>query len=422
MENVLIAFGLMLVLLALTVPVAVAVGVATFVGLYLSGMDLGIVAQRMYALVDSFPLMAIPFFLLSGEIMHRGQMANDLLDMCRKLVGHKTGGLATVSILTCAFYAALCGSAIATTAAVGTIMIPHMVKDGYERNFAVATSVCAGGLGPIIPPSISMIMYGAFAGVSVTDMFISGIGTGALWTICFLGASYYVVKKRGYGVKRPRASNREILQAVWNAKWAIGVPVIILGGIYGGVATPTESGCFAVIYALFVECVIRRSFTVSTFIDCFQTSLVTIGSLIFIILTANGLGALVQYHNVMTVLTGIIHSFIPNGEVFILAMLILFLILGMFMEGTALIIILVPILCPIAQDYGINLIQFGQFFLISMSLGLFTPPIGTSLYLGCAIGDTNIVSLSKACMPFIVASLICLFIIGYVPAVSLFLL
>lgn len=422
MENVLIAFGLMLVLLALTVPVAVSVGVATFAGLYLSGMDLAILSQRMYALVDSFPLMAIPFFLLSGEIMHRGQMATDLLDMCRKLIGHKTGGLATVSILTCAFYAALCGSAIATTAAVGTIMIPHMVRDGYEKNFAIATSVCAGGLGPIIPPSISMIMYGAFAGVSVTDMFISGIGTGALWTLCFLSASYYMVKKHNYGVKTPRASTQEMLAAVWNAKWAVGVPVIILGGIYGGIATPTEAGCFAVIYALFIECVIRKNFSIKKFIECFESSLTTIGSLIFIILTANGLGALVQYHNVTRFLTVAIHSFIPNSALFIVTMLILFLVLGMFMEGTALILILVPILCPIAQDYGINLIQFGQFFLIAMSMGLFTPPIGTSLYLGCAIGDTNIISLSKACIPFIIASLLCLLIIGYVPAVSLFLL
>ena len=308
MEAICITFGLMLLLFTLTVPIGVSISLASLVGLYLSDMPLAMTIQRFFSLFDSFPLMAIPFFVLSGDLMQRGSMADDLLGMCRAWCGHWTGGLAMISILTCLFYAALCGSALATTAAVGSMLIPAMLNEGYGRNFSAACATVGGTLGPMIPPSIPLILMGSFGNLSVPDLFLATIIPGCLVAGSFMLAGQYVVRKHGYGVIRPRPSLRERLRATAKAKWALGVPGIILGGIYGGIMTPTEAGAFACLYALIVECFITRNLNLRELKFALYSSLGTLGVILIIMMAANALGILVQYHNVTAMLTDLVHS------------------------------------------------------------------------------------------------------------------
>lgn len=423
MGTICITFGLMLLLFLFTVPIGVSITLATMVGLYLSDMPLVMATQRFFSLFDSFPLMAIPLFVLSGDLMQRGSMADDLLGMCRAWVGHWTGGLAMISILTCLFYAALCGSALATTAAVGSMLIPAMLAEGYDRNFSAACSTVGGTLGPMIPPSIPLILMGSFGNLSVPDLFLATIIPGCLVAVGFMFAAQYVVRKHGYGVIRPKPSLRERLRAIIKAKYALGVPAIILGGIYGGIATPTEAGACAVLYALAVECLITRNLSLTELKAALYNSLITLGVIMIVMLAANALGILVQYHNVTGMLTDLVRGInITSGLGLFSLLATVLLILGCFMEGTALIIILTPILVPLAINFGINPIHFCIYFLVFINIGLYTPPVGTNLYVGVRVADATLTGVSKAIVPFLISNLIAAVVIILVPALSLCLL
>jgi C4-dicarboxylate transporter DctM subunit len=423
MEVISITFGLMLLLFILTVPIGVSITIATMVGLHLSDMSLSMVTQRFFSLYDSFPLMAIPFFVLSGDLMQRGSMADDLLGMCRAWVGHWTGGLAMISILTCLFYAALCGSALATTAAVGSMIIPAMLNEGYDRNFSAACSTVGGTLGPMIPPSIPLILMGSYGNLSVPDLFLATIIPGTIVAGFFMLAGQYVVRKHGYGLVRPKSSLKERLRATGKAKWALGVPAIILGGIYGGVATPTEAGAFAAFYALVVEFFITRSLNIKELTAALYSSILTLGVILIVMMAANALGILVQFHNVTDMLTNLVRGMNVTSGLGLFALLsIVLLILGCFMEGTALIIILTPILVPLAINFGIDPIHFCIYFLVFINIGLYTPPVGTNLYVGARVANTGLSGVSKAIIPFLIVNMIAAIIITLIPALSLCLL
>ena len=423
MEAIAVTFGLMLVLFLLTVPIGVSISLATMVGLYLSDMPLAMVTQRFFSLFDSFPLMAIPFFVLSGDLMQRGSMADDLLGMCRAWAGHWTGGLAMISILTCLFYAALCGSALATTAAVGSMIIPAMLDEGYSRNFSAACATVGGTLGPMIPPSIPLILMGSFGNLSVPDLFLATIIPGCIVAGGFMLAGQYVVRRHGYGVIRPKPSLRERLRATGKAKWALGVPGIILGGIYGGIMTPTEAGAFAALYALVVECFITRNLNLTELKNALYSSLVTLGVILIVMMAANALGILVQYHNVTGMLTDLVHGMNITSGLGLFALLsVVLLILGCFMEGTALIIILTPILVPLAINFGIDPIHFCIYFLVFINIGLYTPPVGTNLYVGARVADASLPGVSRAIIPFLIINLIAAVVIVLIPELSLCLL
>ena len=423
MEAVAITFGLMLLLFVLTVPIGVSITIATFVGLYLSDMPLSMAIQRYFSLFDSFPLMAIPFFVLSGDLMQRGSMADDLLNMCRAWVGHWTGGLAMISILTCLFYAALCGSALATTAAVGSMIIPTMLKEGYGRDFSAACCTVGGTLGPMIPPSIPLILMGSFGNLSVPDLFLATIIPGCIVAAGFMIAGQYVVRKNNYGVVSAKPSLRERLKATAKAKYALGVPGIILGGIYGGIATPTEAGAFACIYALFIECCITKNLNRKELIAALYSSLNTLGVIMIIMLAANAMGILVQFHNVTGILTDLVHSMNITSSIGLFLLLsVILLLLGCFMEGTALIIILTPILVPLAINFGINPIHFCIYFLVFINIGLYTPPVGTNLYVGARVANATLGGVSKAIVPFLIANMIAAVAIILLPSLSLCLL
>ena len=422
MDPILATFLVMALFLFLSVPIGIAIGFAVLTGVWVGDLPLFFFSQRLFNNFDSFPLMAIPFFILAGEIMQRGTLADSLLDLCRSTAGHLRGGLAHISVLTALFYGALCGSAAATTAAVGGTMIPAMEKEGYPRDFSTAVNAAGGSLGVMIPPSIPLILYGAFGGVSVSDLFLAAILPGFLVAGGFMITSAIIVRRHGYGIMHPKASWAERGRAFRKAILALGVPVIVLGGIYGGITTPTEAGVIAVIYALLAETFITRAMTLAKLREILVSSLTTLGMIFLVIITANALGTLLLFYNMQDVLLEGMRSVTDSPAVFLLLMLGTFLVLGTFIEATAIILILTPLLVPLATSYGINPVQFGVFMLVSLCIGFLTPPVGTNLFVGCSISGINIMTLSRAVLPFIASMIIAVLLIAYIPAISLCLL
>ena len=422
METIYLTLGLMLLMLALSIPIGVAIGLSVIFGLWFGDLRLALFTQRFFNTFDSFPLMAVPFFILAGDIMSSGTLSANLLGWCRSMIGHKRGGMAHISTLTCLFYGALCGSAVATVAAVGGTMIPAMEEDGYPKGFSCGLNAAAGCLGVMIPPSLPLILYGAFGSVSISDLFIAGIVPGILIAILLIIVSHIMTVRHGYGSLRPRMSFSERWQAFRRAMPAVGVPVIILGGIYSGSITPTEAGVVAVAYALLVETFISRVMTWSKLVAIVRKSMLSLGMMTFIVITANGLGTLFLYYNVHIALQNFVLSLTTDPHMFLFIMLVVYLILGTFMEAGVAIILLAPILVPICQQYGIDPVHFGIFTMVSLCIGFCTPPVGTNLFVVCSIGDIDIVKLSRAVLPFLGAMLVGVLLVAYIPALSLCLL
>ena len=262
MDPVLITlFSVLIIGLVLSLHIGAAIGLAVLAAIWVGDLEPALFSQKLYSVFNSFPLLALPFFVCAGDIMQRGSMAGALLKLSRTLVGHITGGLSLVSVLTCLFYGSLCGSPPATVAAVGGIMIPAMEKEGYPKSFATAVNTASGTLGALIPPSTALIIYGATAGVSISDLFIAIIVPGCILGVAFMILGTAISGVRGYGIKTSRANFKERMEALWEAKWALMVPVLVLGGIYTGITTPTEAGVVAVVYALFAESFITKTMT-----------------------------------------------------------------------------------------------------------------------------------------------------------------
>ena len=422
MDPILATFLCLGLLLLFSVPIGVAIGFATLLGVWLSDIPLLFFTQRLFSTFDSFPLMAVPFFLLAGEIMQKGSLANSLLNLCRSTAGHLRGGLAQITILTCLFYGALSGSAAATTAAVGGTMIPAMEKDGYPKPFAAGINAAGGSLGCMIPPSIPLIVYGAFGGVSVSDLFIACIVPGVIAGIGFMLCAAIVIWRNDYGTISSRSSWKTRLGALNKAKYAIGVPVIVLGGIYGGITTPTEAGVVAVVYALIVELWITRAMTLRQAWQTLASSVRMLGMMFLITITATAFGSLLLFHNVQDTVMEFMNAFITSPVLFILAMHVILLILGCFMDTVATILILTPIVVPLAVNYGMSPVHFGIFMIFTLCIGYLTPPVGVNLFVACSISQCDLISLSKACIPFIISMIVCVLLVGFVPWFSLCLL
>lgn len=409
-------------MLVIGVPIGISLGLGVIGALWWSGESMMFFTQKLFNNFDSFPLLAIPFFLLSGDIMARGTLADTLLNFCRSMLGHRKAGMAYITIVTCLFYGALCGSAAATTAAVGATMIPAMEREGYPKSFSTAVNAASGSLGIIIPPSIPMILYGAFGGVSIADMFIGGIVPGCFVALMLMITAGFICQKNGYGNILPKASAKERWDSFHEAKWALGVPVIILGGIYGGITTPTEAGVVAVVYSFIVEKFIRKSLTMAVFRKILVDSANTLGLIMLVLITANALGNIMMLANIQDALLHWVQSLTSSPYVLIAILLIILFILGMFVEVSAIILIFAPLLVPIVTSYGINPVHFGIVFIVSMCLGGLTPPVGVNLFVGCSISGLSIAILTKAILPFIGAIILGDFILAYVPFFSLCLL
>ena len=419
MDPVLITlFSVLIIGLVLSLHIGAAIGLAVLAAIWVGDLEPALFSQKLYSVFNSFPLLALPCFVCAGDIMQRGSMAGALLKLSRTLVGHITGGLSLVSVLTCLFYGSLCGSPPATVAAVGGIMIPAMEKEGYPKSFATAVNTASGTLGALIPPSTALIIYGATAGVSISDLFIAIIVPGCILGVAFMILGTAISGVRGYGIKTSRANFKERMEALWEAKWALMVPVLVLGGIYTGITTPTEAGVVAVVYALFAETFITKTMTWKKLVEIFSSTVHTTGMMFFVITAATAMGTILVYFNADTVVADMLSGVTTNKYVLIFLVCTLIIILGTFMETVALIMIMTPILLPMMVNSGMTPVHFGVVMTFGVILGNITPPVGMNLYVGCGISGISFALLSRAIMPFIAVMIGCFYLISYVPAFS----
>lgn len=408
--------------LALTVHIGAGVGLAVLAAIFVGDLPVALFTQKLYSTFENFPLLALPFFICAGDIMQRGTMAPALLKLSKTLVGHITGGLSQVAVLGCGFYGSLCGSPPATVAAIGGILIPAMKKEGYPASFSAAVNTASGTLGALIPPSTLLIMYGGTAGVSIGDLFIAILGPGLLTMFVFMALAWIISLRRGYGIKSPKAGWKERLAAVWEAKWALMVPFIVLGGIYSGVTTPTEAGVVAVVYALFAETFLTRTMTWRKFLDILTSTVRTTGMIFYVVTSATAMGVLLVYFNVDQVVVELISGISSSPAVITFMVATLIIIMGTFMEPGPIVLIMTPILLPLMVSIGCSPLQFGIIMGYGTTLGNITPPVGMNLYVGCSISDVSFAALSRAIMPFMFAQIAIFYVVTFCPAISFFLL
>jgi C4-dicarboxylate transporter DctM subunit len=412
-------FGLLLFLLLLGVPVTFALGLAAVVTIWQGNiMPLLIVPQEMIRSMNSFPLLAIPFFILAGNLMQAGGISRRLVDFSKTLVGSTTGGLAMVAIVTSAFFAAISGSGAATTAAVGAILIPAMIAQGYSASYAAANQAAAGALGVIIPPSIPLILYAISANQSVGDMFAAGFLPGFVVVLSLLIYAWYHARSQTTLPEEPANLSR-ILRAGWSALLALLMPTLILGGIYGGVVTPTEAAVVAVVYSLVVGVVIYRELPFKEIPVILRDSAVTAAVILSIIAAAGLYGRVILSLQVPTVISNLVVGAIDSPWLFIILVNVLLLIVGMFLEAAAAILIFTPILLPIALSFGFDPVHFGVIMIVNLAMGMFTPPVGLNLFIASNIAKTSIPRIARSVFPFVLILMADLMIISFVPWLSL---
>lgn len=418
-----VLFGSFALFLFLSVPIGIALGLATLVTIVFSGsLPIDFLMKELVTSIDSFPLMAVPFFILAGEIMGKGGISERLFRVANSLVGNKTGGFAIATIITCMFFAAISGSGPATVAAIGGIMIPAMVRQGYDKKFATAVVAAAGSLGVIIPPSIPMVIYGVVGSVSIGNLFIAGIIPGLLVGLSLVIYAYIHSRKKGYTGTNEKTSIVNIAKAVWEAKWALLIPVIILGGIYGGIFTPTEAAVIAVVYGLFAGLLLYKELKIKDLPKLLADASLTTATILIIVGTATAFGRLLTIEQIPNQVAAWMLSISESPIIIILLITALLLVVGCFMDTLAAIIILTPILLPIAINIGYDPIHFGIIIVVNLAIGFITPPLGVNLFVASGISGLSIETLSKSIIPFFFAMLLTLFIIIFLPQLSLFFL
>ncbi|MDR1646445.1 MAG: TRAP transporter large permease [Zoogloeaceae bacterium] len=420
----LILFGLLIFLLVLNVPLVAAIGIPTVVVMILYDMNVATFAQRAYASVDSFTMMAIPFFMLAGKLMEIGGMSARIVRFAESLIGWIRGGLAYVVVLASTFFGALSGSAAATCAAIGSIMIPEMKKREYPPDFIAALQAAAGGIGVIIPPSITMIMYGVTSGTSIGDLFIAGIIPGLTMGFCLMVAIYLKKRKNPCAAMQYRESfsGKKFLKAFIDAFFALMVPVIILGGIYSGVFTASEAGAVACLYGFLIGFYWYREINLRNFFEIMGGTITNTVLVMLIVAVSGAFSWLLTFSGVAKSLGAFVSNVTAGYVTFLLVSNVIFLIMGMFIESVAAILIITPILHPIAMSFGVNSVHFGIIMVVNLAIGLITPPVGENQYIAAAIAGIPFEQVLKAIIPFFVSLMVALMAITYVPSLSLFLI
>ena len=402
--------------LVLRVPIGISLGLSSLVVIFATHLvQPTYLAQTLITGCDSFPLMAVPFFILAGELMATGGISRRLLAIADAFLGRKYGGLAQVTIVACMFFAAISGSGPATVAAIGGITIPTMLKQGYDPGYSGAISAAAGSIGVVIPPSIPMVSYSIATGASVGALFLGGITPGIIIGLSLMLYSRFYCKKRGY-------INRESLPFSWKTVghafadgiWALLVPVIILGGIYGGIFTPTEAAAVAVAYGFIVGLVIYRDLKVKDLFRIFSGASLTTATIMIILGCANTFGRILTLQRVPTLIANWFQSVTSSGFVTLMLINLLLLIVGCFMETNAAIIILAPILWPVVEAYGVNMVHFGIIMVINLAIGFITPPLGVNLFVAVNVTGSKLGTICKAIVPIIVVMVIDLLVFTYI--------
>lgn len=412
----------LVVLLILNVPVGIALGVATM-GALTVGESLSItsIPQALVTSCDSFPILAIPLFILAGDLMGAGGVSRRILNVCQVFFGRITGGIAIVTVLVCMFFAAVSGSGPATVAAVGTMVIPTMLELGYKKSFVLALVATAGSIGVIIPPSIPMVIYGVSTGASVTSLFMGGFFPGLLIGFALIGYCYYFCKKNGYlGSKEP-FSWKKAGEAVWDAKWALINPVIILGGIYAGIFTPTEAAAVAALYAFICGTLIHRELGIKKLFQAIGTSCSTTATTMVILGCATAFTKVITIEQIPTMITHGLMTISENPVVILLLINVLLLIVGCFMDTTPAILVLAPILWPVARAIGLDPVHFGLIMVTNLAIGFITPPLGINLFVASRISNSPMEVIIKGIIPFIGIMITCLMLITFIPQISTFL-
>lgn len=417
-----ILFGSFFLMLVVGVPIGIALGVASMlVILFLPFLNLEFLVQGLISGLNSFPLLAVVLFTLTGNLMSQGGISKRLLHLAEVFLGRYTGGLGIVTIVACMFFASVSGTGSATVAAIGLTMIPSMVARGYDRGFAASVVASSGGIGVIIPPSVVMIVYAITAEVSVTDMFIAGILPGIVVGLVLIVYCVLQARHRGYTGDGKHYTAVERWQALFDAGWALLIPVIILGGIYTGIFTPTESAAIGVIYGAFFGIVVYKEITFEKLFRIIIESSLLAGTVLVIIGTSVAFGRILTLERVPTEIAELILSLTDNAVLILLAINLLLLIVGTFMETLAAIVILTPILLPITTSLGISPIHFGIIMIVNLAIGFITPPLGANLFMAAQVGNVRIEELSKSIVGWVAAMLVALLVITFIPAISLFL-
>ena len=419
--EILLISALFLGLMILGLPIGTALGISAVVTIWSFDLGIGMLGINFTTGIASFPLLAIPFFVLAGVILERAGLAATIARFFELLVGRATGGLAMVAVCTCMFWGALSGSGPATTAAVGLILLAPMIRHGYNKNFAGALIANAADLSIIIPPSIAFIIYGNITSVSVSALFLAGVIPGLLTGVGTVLVAWWISKKNGYRGIAERASWREILTAFRQSIWAILSPVIILGGIYTGIFTPTEAAVVAVFYSLFVAVFIYRSLSVADFVNVLVDASVTSSVIMFIVVFAGIFTWAASVIGVVDQTAAFIVQISPNAAMMIILVNLLLLALGMVLDAISISYLIMPILIPVLAAFGIDPLWYGVIFISALAIGQATPPVGVNLLTAANLIKGDIDAVAKQAIPFVVMDVIVLVILSLFPSLSLWL-
>ena len=416
----LILFGTLFLLFLLKMPIGFSLMISSILVMVLTGTGLEMVPKRLFTSCDSFAFMAVPFFILAGTLMSQGGISRRLCNFINSVLGRFPGGLGLVSVVACMFFAAISGSSAATTAAIGGMMIPEMVKRKYDKDFSAAINAAGGTIGVIIPPSIPFVTYGVLTGCSISTLFMAGFVPGVLMGLALMVVVVIISVKKGYR-DTTKFSGREILKFFWDALLAMLMPVIVLGGIYTGWFTPTEAAVVAVMYGVVVGMLVYRNITPKSLMKILRDAAGSTAQVMILICAASLFGYVLTAHRIPDAIATFILGLSSNKWVILLLINLLLLVVGTFLDTTAAIIILVPILLPIINTIGVDPIHFGMILCVNLAVGFVTPPFGTCLFVACGVADTSLGAITKKILPFIAALLVVVALVTIFEPISLFL-
>ncbi|MBQ7593428.1 MAG: TRAP transporter large permease [Synergistaceae bacterium] len=416
--SVAVLFISFLIFLFVGIPVAYCLGISSLLYFLLENMPLVTFAQRFFSGLDGFTLLCIPGFMLAGNLMNTGGITYQIVQFCNKAIGHIRGGLGLANIGASMIFAGVSGTAAADAASLGGILIPAMVKDGYDADYSVAVTAASSCIGPIIPPSVPMIMAGTLTGISVSKMFVAGIIPGILMGLGMMLVAYVISVKRNYPKNERRATFREIISSGREAFWALLMMVIILAGILTGIVTPTEASVIAVVYALFVGFFIYRELTITSALAVIRDSMVGAASIMVLVGFANVFAYVLTKEQIPTMIANAILSATRNKYIILLIINLFLLFVGCFMETIAALTILFPVLLQVVTPLGVNPIQFGVMCVLNLVIGLTTPPVGVCLFITSSIAKISLSRATRAVMPFLICNLVVLLLVTYCPPVT----
>ncbi|WP_282608150.1 TRAP transporter large permease [Pelagibius sp. Alg239-R121] len=402
MNGPLVMAAVFIFTMAIGVPIPFAAGIATVAGVLIADIPLTLMAQSAWTAFEPFPLVTIPLFVLAGQLMEQGGMSEKLVTIAQRLVGAYKGGLGLVTVVACMFFAALSGSGPATTAAIGSITIPAMKEENYQPRFAGAIAAAAGALGSMIPPSNLLIIYALVSDESIPRLFLAGILPGLLLGLMLMVVTFIVAARNNYGGTGERFTWKPLLEALWDGKWAVFAPVLILGGIYTGVFTPSEAAGVAVFYGLFVGLFIYRGLTLERVFAAFKFTAIVIGTVLFILGSTKAFGQLVTLYDIPLSILGLFEGFKEYPWLILLMIGVFYIIVGMWLESIPQIIIFTAVFLPLVTSLGVDPVLFGIFTVMTCEIGFLTPPIGVNLFVAARISNVSIEQISVGVLPLLI--------------------